>query len=121
MKWNESAILAAAMRGPDIYHRDARTLKDVTTGVLRWFADYHWGLYTSPQGAQAHPGTERAAPLWSQRRSEHFRGHIVMAFQVLLAEEVEGVKEYLEWLTKYGFGELADLLQEEGVDNGKEQ
>ena len=104
MLWGESTILAAAMRGPDMEDPAARVLKGLTTAALRWFARYAYGDVRSPQDAGSDYRGEvidAAAALWNRPSSNHFRCHVILAFETLTY--TPGADEYVSWLKGQGF------------------
>lgn len=109
MKWQDSTILASAMRGPDANMGGDNgfigvwVLKQMTTAVLRHLTGFDYGDHRTPREAQAlwdtlDAGVHRTVKaLWG--REDHFSIHVREAF-VVLAEAPDGdeARAYWSWL-----------------------
>ena len=97
--------IIGGIRGLDIDDGNgAGLLKDITTGVIRDFADITHFTVVSVEASAAKETwgyasaveKEETRALW--RRVGHFREHVTEAFNGLHQKGVEGAEEYLHWV-----------------------
>ena len=97
-------LVMAAIRGPDSAVYCAGYLKDITAGVIRWYA----GL--SPYAGAAVCSPEEAQKIWKDLQEEtrrdirglvkeeaHYTRHFLYAMEALARLECPGALEYLAW------------------------